>query len=251
MEQQEKQIEIDFVDLCYYLKKKIWIIVAVTVVCAIVGFLYSSLFIVPQYTAETRLYVLNRSSAAGVVGSDFQIANNILEDYKILITGKNVTQEVIDQLGLKMTPSALGAKIKVTAPDDTRVVQISVTDTNPRRAADITNKVREVATGQIQEIMDVDAVHLIYTADVPENPSGPNIKQNTGFAALIGLAAAVCLFVLIRIFDDTIRDEEDVERHLGLSVMGVIPNTADIDTSADNSAAKKKKLNFGIKRGKK
>ncbi len=251
MEQQNKQIEINFVDLFYYLKKKIVIIIAVVVVCAFAGFLYSTLFVTPMYTAETRLYVLNRSSSAGVVGSDFQIADNILADYKILITGKNVTQEVVNQLGLKMSAAALGAKINVSAPEDTRVVQISVTDSNPHRAADIANKVREVATGQIQEIMDVDAVHLIYAADVPDSPSSPNVKKNTCLAALLGLVVTGAVFVVIFVLDDSIRTEEDVERYLGLSVLGVIPNTTDIDTAAENPATKKKKLTIGKKPGKK
>lgn len=251
MEQQNKQIEINSVDLFYYLKKKILIIIAVVAVCAFAGFLYSTLFATPMYTAETRLYVLNRSSSSGVVGSDFQIADNILADYKILITGKNVTQEVVNQLGLKMSAAALGAKIKVSAPEDTRVVQISVTDSNPHRAADIANKVREVATGQIQEIMDVDAVHLIYAADVPDSPSSPNVKQNVCLAALLGLVVTSTIFVVIFVLDDSIRTEEDVERYLGLSVLGVIPNATDIDTAAENPATKKKKLTIGKKPGKK
>ena len=242
MEQQEKQVEINLIDLFYYLKKKIVIIAAVTVIFAIAGFLYSSLFMTPMYTAETRMYVLNRSSASGPVSSDFQISNNILEDYKILITGKNVTKEVVEQLGLSMSPAALGAKIRVTAPENTRVLQITVTDTNPERAADITNKVAEVATEQMQQIMDVEAARLIYAAEVPGGPSGPNVKRNSVLAAMLGMVATVIVLVLIHLLDDTIRTEEDVERYLGLSVLGVIPDTNDINTAAENSAAKKKPL---------
>ncbi len=242
MEQQEKQVEIDLVELFYYLKKRILIIISVVAVCAIVGFLYSSLLVTPQYTAETRMYVLNRSSAAGVVSSDYQISNNILSDYKVLITGKNVTKEVVSQLGLGMSPAALGARIKVTAPEETRVLQISVTDTNPQLAADITNKVCEVAARQMQEIMDVDAVRLIYPADVPNAPSGPNVKQDAVLAALLGLIASVGVLVLIYILDDAIRTEEDVERYLGLSVLGVIPNSDDINTAAENASLKNRSV---------
>lgn len=242
MEQQDKHIEINLVELFYYLRKKILIIAAVVVVCAIIGFLYSSLFVTPQYTAETRMYVLNRSSAAGVVGSDFQISNYMLNDYKILITGKNVTREVVSQLGLDMSPAALGSKIQVTAQDETRVLQISVTDTHPQRAADIANKVCEVATTQIQEIMDVDAVHLIYAAEVPTSPSSPNTKTNVLLAALLGLVVVVGVYMLIFILDDTIRTEEDVERYLGLSVLGVIPDSSDINTNTENTVTTKKRV---------
>jgi capsular polysaccharide biosynthesis protein len=77
------------------------------------------------------------------------------------------------------------------------------------------------------DIMNVDAVNLVYEADVPSAPSGPSAKKNTVLAAIIGFVAVVGIYVVTFLLDDTIRTEEDVEKHLGLPTLGVIPVSDD------------------------
>ena len=227
MDNRTEELEIDLLDLFLYLKKKIVMICAVVIACAACGFLFTKLCIPYTYTASTRIYVLNRQSETSVVSSDYTISNYMINDYTVLITGQNVTKEVVAQLDLGMTHQELSNKIEVTSPDNTRILQINVTDTDPKRAADIVNCVREVSMEQIMEIMNVDAVNLVYEADVPNKPSGPSVKKNTLLAAIIGFAAVVGVFVVIYLLDDTIRTEEDVEKHLGLATLGVIPASND------------------------
>lgn len=235
----QNEMDISLVDLFFYLKKKILLIVAVFVACAAMGFLGTKLLMEKEYTASTRVYVLNRSSETAVVYSDYQISSKMLNDYKVLITGMNVTQEVVHQLGLECDHEDLARQISVTSPEDTQFVQINVTDTDPQRAADIANAVREVASVQITELMDVEAVNLIYAAGVPKEPSGPNTMINTVLSAGAGVILTLAVLVLVYVLDDTIRSEEDVERYLGLSVMGVIPNTAELGSNNRNKSGSK------------
>lgn len=238
MDTHTEELEIDLLDLFYYLKKRIAIICAVVFACAVFGFFFTKLFIPAEYTASTRIYVLNRQSENSVVSSDYTISNYMINDYTVLITGQNVTKEVVKQLNLDMTHQELSEKIKVTSPDNTRILQINLTDTDPQRAADIVNCVRKVSMGQILEIMNVDAVNLVYEADVPSDPSGPSVKMNTLLAAIIGFAAVVGTFVVIYILDDTLRTEEDVEKHLGLPTLGVIPASAEFAAMRTGSMKK-------------
>lgn len=234
MEQQEKQIEIDLMGLLNYLKKRIVIIAAAVLVFAVLGLLYSALFTTPVYVAETRLYVLNRSSTIGVQGSDYQVSTYMLQDYQILITGKNVTKEVVKQLNLDISPEALSNKISVSAPDETRVLQINVSDTDPQLAADIANKVCEVAMQELRRLTDADAVHQVYEADVPMVSVGLSAKKAVLLAAVLGLVASVGVMTVVFILDDSIRTEEDVERYLGLSVLGVIPDCKEFNTDVED-----------------
>lgn len=244
----QNEMELDLLELFYYLKKKLWIIGSAFAVCAVVGFIVSLLFMAPQYTAVTRMYVLNRTNEASVVYADIQTSTYLLNDYKVLITGQNVTKEVIEILDLSdETPEDLAKKIEVTAPDNTRVLQINVTESDPKLAADIANCVREVSAEQIQEIMDVDAVKLVYEADVPEKKSGPNVMGNTVIAAALGLVVSTFVLVVMFMMDDTIRTEEDVERHLGLSTLGVIPMSGELDTSGNRQKAGKASLRAKMK----
>ena len=224
MNQHETEIEIDFWALLKHLRKKAGIILAAAVLFVLAGILFSLIFIRPQYTATTRIYVLNRTNENTVVSADFQVSNYMINDYKELIKGRNVTQEVIEDLGLRMSNNELSQKITVSSPKDTRILQIEVTDPDPAQARQIADAVREVTSTQLMGIMQVDSVTTIYTANLPQTPSSPNVKMNGIIAGLVGLALAIAIYAIVFIADDRIRTEEDVEQHLGLSIMGVIPD---------------------------
>lgn len=241
MEKRNEEMEIDLLELFHYLKKRIIIIVATFLVFAIVGFLGTKIFITPQYTTNTRMYVLNRSNQNNVVTSDFQIATYVMNDYKALITGQNVTKEVISRLGLDMTPAQLSKLIEITSPENTRVLQISITHPDPQKAADIANTVREVASSQIMKIMDVNAVKTVYEAEVPKVPSGPSAMRNTAIAGILGLVLIVGIYTVIFILDDTIRTEEDVTKYLGLGTLGVIPVSLEMGAMATSRKSTGKK----------
>ena len=224
-------------ELFHHLKKKIPLLLAACLICAVATFAVTTLLIPQKYTAVTRVYVLNRSEDTAVVSADFSLSDYMINDYKVLITGRNVTKEVISQLNLDMTHRELSKMIQVSAPDNTRVLQISVTDTEAQRAAEIANGVRDVAVAQIKAIMDVDAVNLIYEAQVPTSPSAPNVMRNTALVAAVGLILAIVVFTVIFILDDTIRTEEDVEKYLGLVTMGANPVSSE-QVSGGSSAGR-------------
>lgn len=222
--EEQNQNELNLVELFYYLLKKIWVILIAAVVCGLVGFTTTKLFKTPMYTASTRMYVLGGTSSNGGVGvSDFQISTFLLKDYQVLITGRNVTGEVVRRLGLDISPEDLASRIQVTAPQDTRILQINVTYEDALQAADIANCVRNIASEQIKEIMAVDAVKTVYEAQAPSQPSSPHVLKSTLLWAVIGLLLSTGVYVVIFLMDDTIRTEEDVAHYLELSTLGVIP----------------------------
>ena len=234
------EIELDMGELMRFLLKKIWILVASAVICAVVGFFASYFLMQPEYETSTRIYVLSRSSGS-VSYADYQISNQIIEDYKVLITGQNVTKEVIRELGLEMTSDQLEKMIYVTAPENTRVLQITIRDTDPSRAMEIANCVRGIASAQIQQIMDVASVNLVYEAELPTEPTGPDVATIVLWCSVLGLIGAIGVLTVIHIMDDTIRTEEDVERYLGICVMGVIPASADMRTITNDSVSGSKR----------
>lgn len=218
--------EIDLLDLFHWRKKRFRLLLAACVISALAGALFTLLFVDVEYKASTRIYVLNRSSDAIIMASDYSVANYLVSDYTVLITGENVTNEVIEQLGLKMSASQLAKQISVSAIDSTRILQIEVVDTDPKRAADIANCTREISSRQIKEIMDVDAVNLVYEASVPQERSGPNLGKNTVLATFVGFVLTLGVMLIFYAVDDSLRTEEDVERFLGLRVLGVIPESS-------------------------
>ena len=227
-------VEVDLKTLFFELWKKKWWILMVSLLTAIIGFVYTSYFVRPTYNATTRIYILNNSSTAGVNSGDLQTALQLTSDYEQLITGVNVTQKVAKELGMKSLPG----RISVTSPENTRILNITVTDTNPERAANIANTVRRVASEQIVNIMNIDAVNTVYEAQAPTAPAGPNIKKNTTLAFAAGFILMCAAVIIVFLADDTIKSQEDIEKFLQVSTLGIIP--VDVSQSKQKKSGKRK-----------
>lgn len=241
--EERNELEIDIGELLRHLFRRSFSLIAAAVVCGVIGWAISSLVLTPQYTASTRVYVLSRSNENSIVYSDIQISTYVSYDFEVLITGPNVTRQVIERLGLDMTDAQLASGITVTALEGTRVLQIDYTHEDPQMAADILNCIREVSAEQIRGFVDADAVKTVYPAEAPKQPSSPNVGRNTVLAALLGLMALAGVYTTQFILDDTIRTEEDVERYLGLSVLGVIPES--VELRAERTAGPKNRSRAG------
>ena len=129
-----KTTEINLIDLLYYILKRVWVVLLVTFSFAAAALIFCKFFIVPEYTASARVYVLSRSSEDSLAYSDLQSSEKLTSDFEVLITGRNITSVVIENLHLNLSHSELVNKISVTSPNDTRVLQISVTDKDPQLA---------------------------------------------------------------------------------------------------------------------
>ena len=140
-----------------------------------------------------------------------------------LIKSRTVTEGVIAQLKLDMTHEKLLKKLSVDTPTDTRVVSITVTDTDPYTAAEIANAVRDIASKHIQQVMDIKAVNVVETANIPDEPSSPSVPKNGVIGGLLGILLAAAVVIIVYLTNDTVKTPEDVEKYLGLSVLGTIP----------------------------
>lgn len=217
-------IEIDVL----YLLRRLWIkkffIVFVGLLVGTIALLGSVFFIKPRYTSTTRIYVVSRSSDTSLTNQDLQAGSYLVNDYKEVITSSEVLSSVIDQEKLSMSASELSKDIAVTIPTDTRVISISVTDTDAQRACDIANTVREVAAEKIKAVTKVDDVTTLESATKPSHPSSPNVKKNAAIGALAGVFLAVVGILVAEVLDDRVRRPEDIEETLGMTLLGVVPD---------------------------
>ena len=217
-------IEIDVL----YLLRKLWsrkfFIIFIALVVGTVALLGSIFFIKPKYTSTTRIYVVSRSSDSSLTNQDLQAGSYLVNDYKEVITSNEVLSSVISQENLSLSTSELSDMISVDIPTDTRVISISVEDTDAQEAADIANTIREVAAEKIKSVTKVDDVTTLEAAEVADKPSSPNIKRNAALGALVGGFLAIVGILVLEVLDDHVRRPEDVEEVLGMTLLGVVPD---------------------------
>jgi len=76
---------------------------------------------------------------------------------------------------------------------------------------------------RINEVMELGDIRVIDEARIPNNPIKPNKRLNLAIGGILGLMLGVMLTFFMEYMDNTIKTEEDIERTLGLPVLGLIP----------------------------
>lgn len=222
---EKREIEIDLGEVLSLLFSRLWLLIFAGIICGLAFMIISKFLIAPVYTTTTQVYVINRQNqeSDSLTSADLQSGSQLSKDYIEIIQSRTVLTKVIEELSLDMTVGEIKSMLSISAPTDTRSIYISVSDTDAYRAQQIANKVREVASQRICEIMKVEAVNVVDEAYIPTTPSSPNILKNSILGAVGGIAIVIFIIILRFVMDDTIKTPEDVERYLGLSVLGSIP----------------------------
>ena len=222
MEQEYETI--DLREIFFMLKNNLLAIVASTIVCAIVGFLVTNFLITPQYQASATMIVNSQQGqiSTNLTNDMLTTAKNLVATYCIIVKSDTVLDQVIEELGLDMTYEQLADRVSVSAVDSTQVMQISVQDENPAEAKAIVGKIVEIAPDVIQEAV-AGSVKVISDARVGDAPVLPNKTMNTAIAGLLGLVASVGFIFLKEMLNNTFKTDDDIQKHLGFAVLGVIP----------------------------
>lgn len=220
--QEANTIEIDVLSLLRTIWRKKFLILLTAILTTGLAFAYSAFLATPQYDSTTRLYVVNQSSdnGAGITNQDLQAGSFLVKDYKEIILSQDVLKNVTTTLGIT---DDIKEKITVNIPVDTRILSISVRDSDPNQAATIANTLRDEAAKKIIEVTKVSDVTTLEAALPAENPSTPQTKRNLVLGFVAGAFLATALVLVLEVLDDRVKRPQDIEEGLGMTLLGVVP----------------------------
>ena len=221
--QEANTIEIDVLSLLRTIWRKKFLILLTAILTTGLAFAYSAFLATPQYDSTTRLYVVNQSSdnVAGITNQDLQAGSFLVKDYKEIILSQDVLQNVTTTLGIT---DDIKEKITVNIPVDTRILSITVRDSDPNQAATIANTLRDEAAKKIIEVTKVSDVTTLEAALPAENPSTPQTKRNLVLGFVAGAFLATALVLVLEVLDDRVKRPQDIEEGLGMTLLGVVPH---------------------------
>ena len=128
--------------------------------------------------------------------------------------------EVIDTLDLDMTYGKLYKMVEVTSVDSTQIMQITVTDTDAERAGEIAQTIADIVPDVLVEKVEAGSCKTVSDIEIDPNKVFPDQTQGLACWVLFWCAACWCWQHLLH---DTVVDDEDIQKKLGLPVLGLIP----------------------------
>jgi capsular polysaccharide biosynthesis protein len=225
------QDSVDIIELISILLRRIWVIVAGMVIFGALAFVYFYWVVAPSYTASTLMYVNNtnrQTLSEDLNVNDLAASQKLVNTYIVILQNETLMNSVLEVCGLSSTTSVtqLSRMVSMKAVNNTEVLNISVTSNDPQLSADIANAFSAVAPAEIIRVVKAGSVEVISPATPPIRPSGPNVRLNTFIGLLIGGILCSLAILAFELLDNTIKGQDDLEKHYSIPVLGEIPDFA-------------------------
>ena len=206
----DDEVEIDLLEIFYALKKKILLVLMVALVGGCIAAAYTQFLMTPIYSSTSSILVLSKETTLTSL-ADLQLGASLTSDYTVLITSTPVMEQVISDLDLDMTAEQLKGSVSINNPTDTRILEITVNNTDSKMAKKIVDEIANVSSSFIGDKMEVIPPKIIEVGKIATVRTSPSVKKNAALGFLLGFLACAAIVVVYAVMDDTIKTEEDIE----------------------------------------
>jgi len=218
----------ELADYFRILRTRGWIIVVVAVVAAVSAFGFSKLQR-PIYKSSMQVTVLPARNDLGLA----ETTKNLLRAYVTIVDTKRFAQQVLDRFQqdgkpLDMTAQQLKNNVIIASYEDKNVIQIDVKDRDGEQANRIAltwaREFQDWRNTENDKVRKEDRVDVVLGDNPIYSKYRPQTTINTAAGGIFGvLLGALIVAALEWIESGLVRTPADVERKLGLAVLGVIP----------------------------
>ena len=229
MNEMEEQV-ISLSEIFEAIRKRWIMIVAITLTATIISGVISFFVIDPVYEASTKVFIgKEESDDAAYNSSDINMYQQLLQTYAQAIKTKDLVNRAISGLSYdELEASSVVDALTVNPISSTQILEIKYKSKDAEEAKDVLKGITDEFIVTAKELVPNGNVRVIEEVELPENPVSPNKKMNIAIAFLLGLMVSVGLVFLLEYLDNTYKNKDQLEKELGIPVLGAIPDIESI-----------------------
>lgn len=212
--------EIDLKELFEFVKNKLGLLIIITVGICLLGCVYGLFLQKPMYKSYTTIILSGSDSQ--ITQSELSLSKSLVDTYAEIVKSRRVLEQVIEELNLDTTYEKLSNKISVTSVNNTEIIKIIVTDTDPTEAKNIANVTANYFTKEVVDLYKVNNVNVLDEANTTNIPYNINVAKQIIIYLFIGFIIGAGVLFIIFYFDRTIKSAEQVEQKIKLPILGSV-----------------------------
>lgn len=216
------RMELDILSLIKAVLHKIWLVIIISLLCGTLMFGYTYRFKEPVYEANISLYVSNNRSPkdqGNLTTSDISASYMLLQTYATVIKSDTILKDILILSGTSYSVEELANMIKIDAAENTPILFVSVSNSNPEVAALLANCVAESVSNNLRLIVWGSYVTVLDYAVVPEKPVGPSYSKSALAGVAIGFVLSVFFIILLSLKKQKVRNKKDVQE-INIPILG-------------------------------
>ena len=212
--------DIDLKELYEFVKNKLGLLIIITVGICLLGCVYGLFLQKPMYKSYTTIILSGSDSQ--ITQSELSLSKSLVDTYAEIVKSRRVLEQVIEELNLDTTYEKLSNKISVTSVNNTEIIKIIVTDTDPTEAKNIANVTANYFTKEVVDLYKVNNVNVLDEANTTNIPYNINVAKQIIIYLFIGFIIGAGVLFIIFYFDRTIKSAEQVEQKIKLPILGSV-----------------------------
>jgi capsular polysaccharide biosynthesis protein len=225
------------------ISKCLWILLAGIIAATGIG-LYTKLAIEPTYESYITMSVFNRALTDNnnVSSSEVTASEKLATTYTVILKSNTVLSAVIDDLKKDPKYADLDISLKdlknytqITTVNNTQILKITVTTTDPVLSADIANTFAKVSPEIMEVTFPVGGVKNLDGGEAKYSPVAPSLSKNCIIGFLLGALLLSAVYIIRMLLDTTIHEPEDMEKITKLPLLGTIPTMSISEDTKDFS----------------
>lgn len=201
-------------------RKKLIIIISIltTIIASIVNFYMLS----PVYEARTTIIIGKNDEYKY---DDVMMYQNLIKTYAEIANSDDVATKTVKKLENRINVNLedINKDVKVNFKEGTQILNITVQREYPNETISIINTFTDSFIEKSKSLIPNGKIEIVDTPILPQKPIKPNRFLNIIISLFIAIITSTSMAFMIEYLDDTIKSQEDVEKKLGLSVIGIIP----------------------------
>jgi len=207
--------------------RKYWIlIIATTLIFAILGLLYSQFLVKPKYQASVNMIVQtnNVETVDQNVSNEYvNSAKNLAKTYSRILNSSKVQNEVISDLSLDMSSLELKELAVAEPVTDSQIVRVTVITENEKLSKQIADAYLRLGPQALNSLVEAGKCNAVSGVEIKKDPIRPGLKRTVALMGLVGLALSFAFALFREMQNHFIINTDDVKELLGIPVLGVIP----------------------------
>ena len=221
----ENNEEIDIKRIIEIIFSKKLIITLIILLSVTLGYVYSYYYKKPEYKSSVTILLVadENKTDKSLTQTDVNLNNGLISTYSSIAKSSSILQKTIQNLNLDIPVSKLEQNVEAKQIDNTQFLEISVKNESPERAKNIANELAEVFTEQIKEIYNLQNISIVDKAETEENPCNINHMKDMIIFGFAGIVLSIIIVMVIYMFDDTVKDQKDIEKNIKLRIIGTLP----------------------------
>ncbi|MGI2238123.1 capsule biosynthesis protein CapA [Staphylococcus cohnii] len=213
---------LDLTKILRILKNNLKLLIILPLICLLISAIITMFFLDEEFQSSTQVLVNQKESDSQMMAQEVQSNIQLVNTYSEIVKSPRILDKASKELDRKYSTSELSSMITVTNQAESQLLNIDVVSKSGKDSEVVANKIAEVFRDEVPDIMNVDNVSILSTADDTTKQVAPKTIINLVMGIVVGLIIALIIIFIKEIFDKRIKSETDAENELELPVLGSI-----------------------------